>query len=43
MQTTGLKGYGYDFLIDYDSICDDDILNIDNYLMKKPSIKYLSY
>ena len=32
---TGLNGYVYDFSFDYDAIAVDDILDIQNYLMKK--------
>ena len=35
MRKTGLKGYVYDFSIDYDAIAIDDILDIYKYLMKK--------
>ena len=30
-----LNGYVYDFSVDYDTIAVDDILDIQNYLMKK--------
>ena len=33
-----LYGYLYDFSVDYDSIEDDDILDIHKYLMKKNNI-----
>ena len=35
MQKTGLKGYVYDFSLDYDAITVSDILDIHKYLMKK--------
>ena len=35
MKKTGLNGYLYDFIVDYDAISVDDILDIHNYLMKK--------
>ena len=35
---TGLNGYVYDFVVDYDAIAVDDILNIHKYLMEKNSI-----
>ena len=35
---TGLYGYVYDFLVDYDSIDADDILDIHKYSMKKYDI-----
>ena len=35
MQKTGLKGYVYDFSLDYDAITVFDILDIHEYLMKK--------
>ena len=38
MKTTGLKGYYYDFSVDYDAIAVSDILNIHKYLMKKNEI-----
>ena len=38
MKNTGLNGYVYDFSVDYDAIAVDDILGIDNYLMKKNDI-----
>ena len=34
MNKIGLNGYVYDFIVDYDAIAVDDILNIQNYLMK---------
>ena len=38
MKKTGLNGYVYGFSVDYDTIAVNDILNIDNYLMKKNKI-----
>ena len=38
MKKTGLKGYVYDFSVDYDAILVSDILDIHKYLMKKNSI-----
>ena len=35
MKKTGLKGYVYDFNVDYDGNVVDDILDIHKYLMKK--------
>ena len=35
---TELKGYVYDFSVDYDAIAVDNILDIHNYLMKKNDI-----
>ena len=35
MKKTGLKGYVYDFSVDYDAIAVDDILDIHKDLMKK--------
>ena len=35
MKKTGLKGYVYDFSVDYDAIAASDILDIHKYLMKK--------
>ena len=35
IKRTRLKGYVYDFSVDYDAIALDDILDIHNYLMKK--------
>ena len=37
MKNTRLNGYVYDFSVDYDAIA-VDILDIDNYLMKKNDI-----
>ena len=38
MKKTGLKGYVYDFSVDYDAIAVSDILDIHKYLMKKNGI-----
>ena len=38
MKKTGLKGYVYDFSVDYDAIVVSDILDIHKYLMKKNGI-----
>ena len=38
MAKTGLRGYVYDFSVDYNGIAVDDILDIHNYLMKKNDI-----
>ena len=38
MKKTELNGYFYDFNVDYDAIAVDDILDIQNYLMKKNNI-----
>ena len=38
MKSTGLNGYIYDFIVDYDAIAVGDILDIYNYLMKKVDI-----
>ena len=35
MKKTGLNGYFYDFIVDYDSITVDDILDINEYFIKK--------
>ena len=35
MKKTGLNGYVYDLSVDYDAIAVDDVLDIQNYLMKK--------
>ena len=35
MKKTGLKGYVYDFSIDYNAVAVVDILDIHNYLLKK--------
>ena len=39
MKKTGLYGYVYDFLVDYDSIVVVNILDIHKYLMKKTRYK----
>ena len=39
MKKTGLKGYIYDFSVDYDAIAVSHILDIHKYLMKKNEIK----
>ena len=38
MKKTGLNGYAYDFIVDYDAIVVDDILDIHKYLMEKNGI-----
>ena len=38
MKKTGLKGYVYDFSVDYDAILVSDILDIHKYLMEKNGI-----
>ena len=38
IKKTGLKGYVYDFSVDYDAIAVSDILDIHKYLMKKNEI-----
>ena len=38
MKKTRLKGYVYDFSVDYDAIAVSDILDIHKYLMKKNGI-----
>ena len=38
MKKTGLKGYVYDFSVDYDAIAVSDILDIYKYLMEKYEI-----
>ena len=35
MKKAGLRGYAYDYSLDYDAIAVDDILDIHNHLMKK--------
>ena len=40
-EKTRLYGYVHDFSVDYDSIFDDDILDIHKYLMKMLDIKCL--
>ena len=39
MKKTGLHGYVYDFLVDYDSIDVSDCLDIHRYMIKKHDIK----
>ena len=39
MKQTGLNGYVYDFLVDYENIDAEDILDIHKYLMKKNNVK----
>ena len=39
MRRTGLKGYVYDFSVNYDAIAVSDILDIHKYLMEKNEIK----
>ena len=39
MKKTRFYGYFYDFLVDYDAIAVNDILDIHKYLMKKNNIK----
>ena len=38
MNKIGIKGYVYDFIVDYDAIAVSDTLDIHNYLMKKNEI-----
>ena len=38
MKKTGLNGYVYDFIVDYDAIAIDGISDIHKYLMKKNDI-----
>ena len=38
MEKTGLKGYVYDFNVNFDAIAVADILDIHNYLMKMNEI-----
>ena len=38
MKKTGLKGYVYDFSVDYDAVAVSNILDIHKYLMKKNGI-----
>ena len=38
MKKTGLKGYVYDFSVDYNAIAVADILDIHKYLIKKNGI-----
>ena len=39
MKKTGMYGYVYDFLFDYDSIDVADTLDIQNYLMRQHDMK----
>ena len=38
LKKNGLSGYVYDFSVDYNAIAGNDILDIQNYLMKKNDI-----
>ena len=38
IKKTGLKGYVYDFSVDYNAIMVSDILDIHKYLMKKNEV-----
>ena len=38
LKKTGLKGYAYDFSVDYDAVAVSDILDIHKYLMEKNEI-----
>ena len=38
MKKTGIKGYAYDFSVDYNTIAISDILDIHKHLMKKKEI-----
>ena len=38
MKKTGLRGYVYDFSVNYDAIAVSDILSIHKYLIKKNEI-----
>ena len=38
LKNTGLSGYVYDFCVDYNAIAGNDILDVQNYLMKKNDI-----
>ena len=38
MKKSGLNGYVYDFSVAFDAIVVEDILDMDNYLMKKNDI-----
>ena len=35
MKKTGFYGYAFDFIVDYDAIAVNDILDIHKYLIKK--------
>ena len=39
MKKTELKGYVYDFSVDYDIIAVDDLIDVHKYLMQKHDIK----
>ena len=39
MKKTGLKGFVYDFSVDYDAVAVSDILDIHKHLMGKNTIK----
>ena len=39
MKKTGLKGFVYDFSVDYDAVAVSDILDIHRHLMGKNTIK----
>ena len=39
MKKTGLKGFVYDFSVDYDAVAVSDILDIHKHLMGKNKIK----
>ena len=38
MKKNGIYGYVYDFSVDYDAVSVDEILDTQNYLMKKNDI-----
>ena len=38
MKRIGFNGYVYDFIVNYDAIAVDDILDIHKYLMKKNNV-----
>ena len=38
MKKIGLKGYNYDFSVDYDAISNSDVTDTHKYLMKKDDI-----
>ena len=40
MKKTGLRGYAYDFSVDYDAIAVSYILDIHKHLMKKKQKQY---
>ena len=39
MKKTGFYGYVYDFIVDYDAIAADDMLDIHKHLMRKHNAK----